>query len=60
MIIPVLLIPFTAYPQVIERYGVKKINSTITVDGNLDENAWKTAATTKKFDGSSACSFETK
>jgi hypothetical protein len=49
LIILVLLISFAAYPQVIERYSVKKINSTITVDGNLDENAWKTAVSTKNF-----------
>jgi hypothetical protein len=43
------LISFAAYPQQIEQYSVKKINTSITVDGYLDEDAWSAADPTKDF-----------
>lgn len=44
-----LLISSNVYSQHIERYNVTKINSEITIDGILDENAWNDAELTNKF-----------
>jgi len=49
LFLALLLISSIAYSQHIEQYTVNKINSTITIDGKLDENLWVLAEPTSDF-----------